>query len=130
MQTASNLLANFVAPASPVRVGKSRRCDLTKDVPLVQCSIQQQDRCRRQAANWTPKHVYYGNICRADNGAKQTGHTKLTDTARELDTAYSTNDLEKGKCACWVTKNLRDDNKARGWQAICNRRRPEGSCHL
>jgi hypothetical protein len=90
MHTASNFLVNFVAPASPVRGGESRRCDIMKDVPLVQCSVQQQDRCRRQAANWTPKHVYNGNICRADDGTKQTGHTKLTDTARELDTAYGT----------------------------------------
>lgn len=29
-------------------------------------------------------------VCRADGGASETGHAKLTDTALELDTAYST----------------------------------------
>jgi len=34
--------------------------------------------------------VYYGNVFRADDGTRQTGHNKLTETARELDTAYGT----------------------------------------
>jgi hypothetical protein len=54
MQSASNLLVNFVAPASPVRGGESRMCDVMKDVALVQCSVQQQDRYRRQQRTGRP----------------------------------------------------------------------------
>lgn len=39
MQSASNLLVNFVAPTSPVGGGDSRKCDVTKDVAVVQCSV-------------------------------------------------------------------------------------------